>query len=70
MMADLILPLTDRDGIPMFRCAFCDVPLGAKDLNDIGLRAPDPGESRDEYIDAELIDRFEHLACVRAAKTG
>jgi hypothetical protein len=31
------------------------------------MRLPDRGEGREDYCDAELIDRFEHAACTAKA---
>ncbi len=49
-----------------FVCPACNVPLTADDFAAIGLRAPDIGESADEYCDEELLDPLElrHLACL------
>lgn len=47
-------------------CSGCGSPLSAADLDDFGLRTPEPGESSEDYCDAELLDPLElrHLGCV------
>ena len=51
------------DGQPMFVCVRCGVPLTKDGLVDLGLRLPDAGESRDDSMDAELIDAVRHAMC-------
>lgn len=49
-----------------FICDHCHQPVTFEDFIDLGLRAPDTGESRDDYFDAELLDSLTHEACIRA----
>jgi hypothetical protein len=51
--------LVDSEGRPLFTCTVCHGPLAHSDLDDFGLRAPDYGESAEEYCDAELVDPRE-----------
>jgi hypothetical protein len=48
------------------RCSTCRSSLSAADLDDFGLRTPEPGESSADYCDAELLDPLElrHLGCM------
>jgi len=65
--------ILDERGRIMFRCAHCAEPMTRSDFFDLGMRLPDRGETVDDYRDAELIDRFEHGACLaraRAARAG
>lgn len=48
----------------MFHCRQCGEVLTIDDFFDLGLRLPDNGESHDEYVDAELIERVTHLRCI------
>ena len=66
-MTALSEPLTDRQGHSMFLCKRCSRPLTGDDIVALGLRVPDPGESRDEYLEAELIDDLDHSDCTTAA---
>jgi hypothetical protein len=63
-MTALSEPLTDRLGHAMFQCSRCRRPLSGDDLIEQGLRLPDPGESREDYLEAELIDVLDHPHCV------
>ena len=63
-------PIVDFSGRIMFLCAACGAPMTRDDFFEIGLRLPDQGESREDYCDAELIDRITHVDCLRAARTG
>ena len=65
METDDVVP--NPDAMPMFRCAVCGQALTNGDALDLGLRLPDPGESYEEYAEAELIDRIEHLACAESS---
>ena len=49
-------------------CSGCGSPLSAADLDDFGLRTPEPGESSEDYCDAELLDPLElrHLGCMES----
>ena len=69
-MTALTDPLTDKQGRAMFSCKHCSRPLTGDDLIAQGLRLPDPGESRDEYLEAELIDDLLHLTCEAAKQAG
>ena len=61
-------PLLDYRGAMMFRCTRCGTGLSPDDIFDLGMRLPDRGESRDDYIEAELIDEMMHVACLRAGR--
>ena len=60
--------IADSEGRPMLRCSSCGAPLTQDDFFDLGLRLPDLGESRNDYVDAELIDSVVHVRCIRSAK--
>jgi hypothetical protein len=62
--------LLNPDGGPMFRCATCGEALTPSDLLNLKLRLPEPGESYEEYAEAELIDKMEHLACAESHTRG
>ena len=65
--------ITDEHGRTMFYCARCEQPMTKDDFFELSMRLPDRGEGRDDYCDAELIDRFEHTACTareREARAG
>jgi hypothetical protein len=62
-MTALTEPLTDKQGRALFSCKRCSRPLTGDDLIAQGLRLPDPGESRDEYLESELIDDLDHVTC-------
>lgn len=61
-------PVTDHRGVVMFHCSYCMTPLTVDDFIELGLRIPDPSESRDDYCDAELIDSLQHLRCAAALR--
>jgi len=63
-------PILDFHGQIMFFCGACGEPLTHDDFYEIGLRLPDQGETRDDYCEAELIDKIEHVDCLRSARTG
>jgi len=63
-------PIRDRHGVPMFICRRCGNALSSSDFFDLGLRVPEPYETRDDYLDAELLDTLSHVACSAAAKAG
>jgi hypothetical protein len=63
-------PIRDRRGVPMFVCPRCGVGLAPSDLFDLGLRVPEPYETREDYLDAELLDAISHAACSAAAKAS
>ena len=58
--------LLDAHGRPFLYCAACRAPLSAADLAEFGLRAPDFGETLDEYCEAELVATSElrHRRCL------
>lgn len=51
----------------LFTCPICGRPVLESDYFELGMRPPDPGETRDEYCDAELVDEIQHAACVLSA---
>ncbi len=61
--------LLDTKGHPLFTCCACQTPLSASDLIDLGLRAPDRGETAEEYCDSELLNPAElrHTGCLERA---
>lgn len=61
--------LLNIDGRVMFYCRDCREPITREDIFELSLRLPEEGESRDEYMEAELIDDIRHLRCIRAAQT-
>ncbi len=63
-------PVVDDRGNVMFFCGYCSAPITQDDLGGLGLRLPDRGETRDEYLEAELIDDLRHAGCVQAVRTG
>lgn len=63
---DLSPIVLDRHGHPMFQCRDCREPMTHADFFDQGLRLPDSHESAGDYCDAELMDDFQHTACIRA----
>ena len=67
-MATAGAPVRDEHGHVMFLCGNCAAPISVDDFFDLGLRLPDRGESADEYRDAELLDRIDHVDCARAAR--
>ena len=62
--------IVDHHGKAIFVCADCGEPITADDLFDLGLRAPDDGESRDDYFAAELLDGLSHVACTRGTQAS
>jgi hypothetical protein len=60
VLSDAIL---DLRGTAMFLCRTCKRPLTGDDLIAHGLRLPEPDESRDDYLEAELLDDLEHTGC-------
>lgn len=60
--------LRDPRGAPLFRCSVCGAPLTLADFGHQGLRYPDSGETAQEYLDTELIDRLTHYDCVATAR--
>lgn len=63
-------PILDEHGRVMFRCAACGGAILMQDFFEIGLRLPERGESADDYRDAELLDRIDHVACATRARAG
>jgi hypothetical protein len=55
--------IVDAHGAAMFVCSRCERPMTERDFFDLGMRLPDAGESRDEYLDAELLDEIVHEHC-------
>ena len=60
--------LRDQRGAPLFPCSVCGAPLTLSDFGRQGLRYPDSGETAQEYLDTELIDRLTHYDCVGTAR--
>jgi len=46
-----------------FMCSVCGVALTEDDFVALDLRPPEPGETHDEYAEAELVDAIVHRAC-------
>ncbi len=59
-------PVVDFRGTIMFHCSYCSAPLSEDDFIELGVRMPDPSESREDYCDAELIDSLQHASCTRS----
>lgn len=66
-MAQTERAILDEVGRVMFRCGTCGGAISDDDFFEIGLRPPEPGESADDYRDAELLERIDHVACTRSA---
>ena len=60
----------DRLGRAVLLCASCHAPLSADDFFELGMRLPDHGETREEYIDDELIDYVSHPRCPLGKQAG
>jgi hypothetical protein len=58
--------LLDPDNRPMFVCAICGRALTRDDIFELGLRLPEPGETWEEYGEADLIDAIEHVVCAES----
>ena len=69
-MATTNAPILDERGRAMFHCGACGGAISVDDFFQLGLRLPDRGESADDYRDAELLDRIDHVDCLRAARAG
>lgn len=67
---DVSPPILDRQGRPMFRCRDCGEAMTQADFFDQGLRLPESYETAADYCDAELLDDFQHAACLRAKHTA
>ena len=48
--------VVDHLGHTVLTCASCHTPLTPDDFFELGMRLPEPDETRDEYIEDELID--------------
>ncbi len=68
-MDDYNEPIVDHLGKVMFWCESCGSAMTRSDIEDLGLRAPDYGETAQDYLDAELVDSFRHPRCL-ASKAG
>ena len=62
--------VADFRGLIMFSCESCGKALNGDDFFALGMRVPDPGESRDDYCEAELLDVVKHVDCMRARQAG
>jgi hypothetical protein len=69
-MTRRVEPILDHFGQIMFICSSCGEPLTADDFFHLGLRQPNPGETREEYAEAELIEAISHDDCLRAARAS
>jgi hypothetical protein len=69
-MASASAPVADYRGNILFRCSDCGRPLTHDDFFHLGLRMPEPDESRDDYHEAELLDSVRHEDCRRARQAG
>ena len=63
-------PILDERGRVMFHCGACDGAILVDDFFQLGLRLPERGESADDYRDAELLDRIDHVDCSPAGRAG
>lgn len=59
--------MRDCNGLPLLLCATCGQALCMNDLIEQSLRLPEPAESREDYVDAELLDDLAHVACLNAS---
>jgi hypothetical protein len=64
---DIVL---DRLGRAVIVCARCASPLTHDDFFELGLRLPEPHETRDEYLDDELLDGVTHQGCSLSRQAG
>lgn len=55
---------TDPGVLFKIPCRACGSPLTADDLTAQGLRLPEPDETSEEYVDAELCDDVRHPRCL------
>ncbi len=69
-MAMTEAPLLDERGRVMFHCGRCGGAISADEFFQLGLRLPERGESADDYRDAELLDRMDHVDCSRSVRAG
>lgn len=70
MMSPTSDAVVDFQGRIMFYCAACGSPITKSDIFELGLRLPEPGESKDDYCEAELIDAITHVDCLKAARAA
>jgi hypothetical protein len=49
-----------------FMCTVCGVALTEDDFVVLDLRPPEPGETLEEYAEAELVDAIVHRACAES----
>ncbi|MDP9237402.1 MAG: hypothetical protein M3P30_08410 [Chloroflexota bacterium] len=63
-------PVVDFYGRPIFVCSACGGPVTDDDFFELGLRYPEPGESKDDYRGAELLDQVDHVDCRKAARAS
>jgi hypothetical protein len=62
--------VVDYRGRIMFYCGVCGSPITKDDFFNLGLRFPEPDESKDDYCESELVDSVTHPACLRASRAG
>lgn len=62
--------VVDFRGRIMFHCSVCGAAITKDDFFHIGLRFPDPDETKDDYCEAELVDTVTHPRCLTAARAG
>ncbi len=60
--------LLDEHGRAMFWCDDCKEAMTKDDVFELGMRLPDHGETRDDYVEAELVDVVRHLRCIRGTR--
>jgi hypothetical protein len=69
-MSHIASPILDRQGRPLLACSRCKGPISEEDVFAQGLRLPDPGESADDYFEAELLDELHHVNCTVAQQAS
>lgn len=62
--------LLSPSGRPLLICARCGEPLRVEDLVAQNLRLPEQSESREDYLDAELLDDLAHVECNKVARSA
>ena len=62
--------LMSPTGRPLLTCIACGEPLRVEDLVAQHLRLPEQSESREDYLDAELLDDLAHVACAGVRRSA
>lgn len=67
LLSDVLL---SPNGRPLLSCIGCGEPLRVEDLVAQNLRLPEQSETREEYLDAELLDGLAHVACATSVRSA